>query len=204
LCQNCDEEGIVVYSFEHFADDAIAGLVHLFDLGAKAGGLVGLVAGVVLIAKTPEHVLHAVGRVEEDEEKAFGAAVELGEHHLLALVEDAVGLVEEGGFVDALVFKAGMVLCHAERGVGTDHLLEFLRVDGRGGDGKEGIIGIEVDRRDVERKVGGDVRNMEADLAADDLECRHLELDLDPGAPTAFGYFYRGRTGDLETDLAGG
>ena len=101
---------------------AIADLLHdppqhavVVDIELLDGVLVLGIGGVarsrvVVLEVAPEHVLDAIGRVEDTNQRALAQLVEGGEEHLLALAVDVVGELEKGAVVDdALVERPGVL-----------------------------------------------------------------------------------------------
>jgi hypothetical protein len=114
---------------------------------------------VARLGVAPEHVLDAVGGVEHADQGAPAQAVEGGEEHVLALAVDVVGHLEEGAVVDHSLVERPGVLGETQGRVGADPLREVGGVVARVGDGHRRLLGVEVDRRDVERDVLAHLRD---------------------------------------------
>src|SRR5262245_55903407 len=90
-----DEERLLIGARHRFADNGVAGAVMILDGAVEFGPhtVLGSLPGRMLRrAEPPEHMLHAVGRVEETEEEAFFKPVEFVQHHPLAFAQDDFAL----------------------------------------------------------------------------------------------------------------
>ena len=70
--------------------------------------------------------------------------------HRFALFADRVGLLEETLFVDDALVKRPGVLRQSQRGVDPQQLGQVGRIVAGLGNRESGILGIDVDRREVE------------------------------------------------------
>ena len=113
-----------------------------------------LLYGPPLILLREEHVLHAVGGIEDAGHHAAARAVERAEEHGLALFVGEVRLLEEGVAIDGVLVQRPGVLRHPQRGIGAEQFGQVGGVVRRVRDRQRGIFGIDVDRRRVERKLG--------------------------------------------------
>ena len=137
----------------HPAHERVVVRVQLPDGVAMRGLVAAPGCRMTRVDVAPEHVLDAIGGVEDADQAAAVEPIERGEEHLLALAVDVVGLLQERPIVGhALVERPG-VLGQAERRVGPHLLGEVRRVVRRMRDGHRRRLGIEVDGRHVEREV---------------------------------------------------
>ncbi len=140
---------------------------------------------VALLDVAPEHVLDAVGGVEDAGDGPAPLPLEGGEEHLLALAVDVVGHLEEGAVVDDALVEGPGVLGQPQGREGPDPLGEVGRVVGRVGDGHRRVLGVEVERGHVERDV---LPHLREHHPADGLHLdpgRRAEGEVDPVAQAA-------------------
>ena len=76
----------------------------------------------------PEHVLDAIGRVEDADERAALQAVEGGEEHRTPLIVDVVGLAQKRCLARDSLVQGPRVLGKAERRERTDTFREIRGV----------------------------------------------------------------------------
>src|SRR3989442_8005276 len=98
------------------------------DTPGQLRGQFAIEARVLGIAKTPQHMLKAVWRVEQNEEETFAEAVEFEEHHLLALSDDQGTLGKISLFVKAPVVEPVVIFGHPQCGVWANTLSQFFRI----------------------------------------------------------------------------
>ncbi len=215
-----DEERVGIGGFEGLCEQRVVAFVFVFDLAFVVASEIGIVQRMRFIAEAPEHVLHAVGSIEDDEEEAFAEAGEFVEHHAFAFSEDEITLLEVRGFVNAAVIERSVVFGHAERGIEAECFGEFLGHFVRPRNGEHGRGRVVVRRRNVEFDVRFELAEIDADHAGDRLQHGELEFDAEPRAPIAerdFDFFGRaigveddfflgaaGFDADLVSDVGGG
>src|SRR6202035_4483779 len=104
-----DQQRVFIGAFKHAADGLITTAIERIDLLAEIRRKIAIESGMLGIAEAPEHVLQAVGRIEQNEEEAFAEAAKFVIHHLLALVVDEIALREIIHFVEAAVVVAVVI-----------------------------------------------------------------------------------------------
>ena len=142
---------------EGLADQLVGAHVEFFDHPAVR-------AAAVLLGE--EHVLHAVGGVEDAGHYAAACAIERAEEHRLALFVSEVGLFEKGVVIDGVFVERPGVLGHAKRGICAQQFGQVGGVVAGMRDRQRGIFGVDVDGRVIERELGLDLREQEARDAA--------------------------------------
>src|SRR5947208_1567464 len=114
------------------------------------------------IAEAPEHVLHTIRRVVEQEEKSFLEAVELKTHHALAFFEYKFTLSKIGGFIKAAIVQPIVVLRHTESGEESDLCSQVFGVSRWRRNGKHRGRWIKVQSGDVELNVRFNLPNVKS------------------------------------------
>ena len=135
---------------------------------------------MIVVEVAPEHVLHAVGGVEDAGAQALLRFLERVEQHALAIVVIGVALREEGVVVENMFVQGPGVFGEAERRVGPE---EFRQINGiRDGmrDGQIGLAGIDVHRRHVDFDFGRKFLEIEAADAVRAEAHAGLELHGNP------------------------
>ena len=115
-----------------------------------------------LLQISPEHVLDPVGRVEHADHGPFTHPLERGEEHVLALPIDVVRLLEKRPVVDHPFVQSPGVLGETQRREFPELLREVGSVVVGMGDRHGGAVGIEVDRREIQRNVLARLREQHA------------------------------------------
>ena len=87
-----------------------------FDSTGEFGREIGLKARMFTIAETPQHVLHPIGRIEQDEEKAFGEAVQFKTHGAFTVAEHQFALLQIRRLVQAAIVQPIVIFRHSKRG----------------------------------------------------------------------------------------
>ena len=171
------------------ADQRIGAHVEFFDHPAVR-------AAAIFLGE--EHVLHAIGGIEDAGHHAAARAIERAEEHGLALFVSEVGLFEKGLVIDGVLVERPGVLGHAERGVCTKQFCEVGGVVAGVRNRQRGIFGIDVDGRVIERELGLDFGEQEAHDAGDRNAQRGREGQRDPRRVLAESEFVA-FAGDLES-----
>src|ERR1035441_416343 len=86
-----EEDGILIDVRERLADEGIGAHVKFFDHAA---------VGAAAVFLGEEHVLHAIGGIEDTGHDSAACAIERAEELRLALFIGEVGLFEKGGVID--------------------------------------------------------------------------------------------------------
>ncbi len=136
---------------------------------------------VVLLEVAEEHVLQAVGDVEDADHRAALDLLQRVEEHRLALGMHQVGLVEERLLVQHALVQPPGVLGQPERRVAPQQLGQVDRVGEGVRDRQRRLVGVDVDRRHVQPEVRRGLEQVEAHDAAHADTQPGLELQLDPG-----------------------
>ncbi len=154
-----DHQHVALAQLLHdLADEGVVVEVELLDRVLVRARLVPARGRVALLGVAPEHVLDAVGGVEDAGDGPAPLPLEGRQEHLLALAVDVVRHLQEGAVVDDPLVERPGVLGQPERREGPDPLGEVGRVVGRVGDGHGRVLGVEVERRHVERDVLAQLR----------------------------------------------
>ena len=109
---------------------------------------------VPLVDVAPERVLEAVGAVEDAGDQTARDLVERVEEHRLALAVHVEALLDELVVVDDVLVEGPGIFGQAERGERALLLGEVDRVHRRVADRHRRVLGIDVDRRDVQPELG--------------------------------------------------
>ena len=166
-----DQQVVLTELLHHPADQGVVVPVVVFDRPACPPRLPTLRRRVAVLHVAPEHVLDPVGRVEDAGQTPPPQSLERGEEHLLALTVDVVGLLEEGRVVRHALVERGRILREPQRGEVADPFHQVGRVVRGMGDRHRRLLGIDVDRGQVERRVLANLGQHHPGQA----------VDLDPG-----------------------
>jgi hypothetical protein len=98
----------------------------------------------------PEHVLDAVGGIEDAGAQALLRFVERVEEHALAIFVIAVRLRQKGIVIEHMLVERPRVFCEAERRIRPEKFGEINGIRHRVRDRQVGMPGIDVHRRDVD------------------------------------------------------
>ena len=175
-----DQKIVVVQLLHHPADEGVVVPVVVLDRPARPARLPTLRRRVTVLHVPPEHVLDAVGRVEDAGEGTAAQALERGEEHLLPLAVDVIGLLEEGRVVRHALVERGGVLREPQRGEVANPFRQVGRVVRGMGDRHRRLLGIDVDCRQVERRVLAGLRQHHPGQAVDLDARRGAELETHP------------------------
>ena len=143
---------------ESLADEGIGAHVKFFDHTA---------VGAAAVFLREEHVLHAVGGIEDAGHDPAACAIERAEELGLALFVNEIGLFEKGGVIDGVLVERPGVFGHAKRGIRTKQFGEVGGVVAGVRDGQRRIFGVDIDGRVIQRKLRLDFREQEAHDAGD-------------------------------------
>ena len=161
---------------DRLADEVVHAAVEVADdVAAVEDALFGP-GGVAIVDVAPEGVLETVGAVEDADDQPARDLVDRVEEHRLALAVGVEALLDELVVVDDVLVQRPGVLGEAERREGPLFLRQVLREDGRISDRHRGLLGVDVDGRDVEAEFGLGVQEQEL---ADPV---HLDPRRDPEA----------------------
>ena len=146
----------------------------------------------------PEHVLDAVGRIEDAYERATVEPIECRVQHRLALAVDVIRLPQERRIVgDAFVEGPG-VFGQSQRREGSDAGSQVARVVRRMRDRHRRALGVEVDGRQVEREVLAALGEQQPRQAGDGNAGHSRKRQRDPRTQFALRHGYaRGADRDI-------
>ena len=148
-----DQQIVVAQLLHHPTDQGVVVPVVVFDRPAVPAGLPPRSGRVAVLHVAPEHVLDAVGGVEDAGQTPPPQALQSGEEHLLPLTVDVVRLLEEGRIVRHALVERGRVLRQTQSGEVADPFRQVGRVVRRMRDRHRRLLGVDVDGRQVERGV---------------------------------------------------
>ena len=120
----------------------------------------------------PEHVLHAVGAVEDADAQALRHLVQAVEEHRLALAIDVQALPQEVLVVEDVLVQAPGVFRQAQRGERPLPIGQIDRIDRRVADRQRRVFRIDVHGRDVKLEFGLGAQQQEA-ADAGNVHARH-------------------------------
>ena len=137
------------------------------------------------IREAPHHVLDAVGGFDHADEQVPVVRVDAVENHLRPIVEGAVQILHERGFVHPAFVERPRRFGPAERPVSADALVEIACEGWRRRDRQRGSVRLPVHRRHVELQLlpGVDQIHLRHPVQAD--EEIDPEVEIDPSAPLA-------------------
>src|SRR5579864_4118424 len=145
-----DHQSLVISELERLSDDAVDAAVRFLDrLAQRRVWRPAAVRWVFRLAAPPEHVLHAVGCIEQAIEQAGVEPPQLVDHHRLALAPRVVALRQERLFAESLVTQPDVVLDQPRRVKSSHGLGELPGIFRWCADREQRSARVEVDRRGV-------------------------------------------------------
>ena len=135
-----------------------------------------------LVQIAEEHVLDAIAGVEHARHDAPRRLFQRIAEHRLALVHQVVGLCEKVAAGDDAFVQRPRVLRHPERRIQAEQLRQVGRVERRMADGQRGLLRIDLNRRDIQRKLGFGLRHQKARDTVYPNPQRGVERQPDPGS----------------------
>ena len=201
----------------HLADDRVHLLVGLEDRVAPLRRPLGGVERALGVEVAVHHVLHPVGELEVVDQQVPVVVAEQAVEHLRELVRGVVDVLEEGLLVDRAVGHRPGVDRPADGLEQPEAPGQVVDEAARGGDGEQRrqVLGIELDRRQVEAHLGVERQQAEAADAVEldqrveregeahpvaplpRLELEVLAGDVDPQRRAVGGDGQRHRDGDV-------
>ena len=191
-----DQEIVVAQLLHHPADQGVVVPVVVLDRPALPARLAPVRRRMAVLRVAPEHVLDAVGGVEDAGETAPPQTLQGGEEHLLALAVDVVGLRQERRVVGDALVQRGRVFGQAESREVADPLRQVRRVVRGMGDRHRRLLRVDVDRGQVERRVLGGLGQHHPGQAVDLDAGRGAKLETHPAgqlSPSEFDRLARHR-----------
>ena len=95
MIRNHHQHVVLAEPLEDLADERVVLLVEIPDRILVLGRLAAARRRVPRVDVPPEHVLDAIGRVEDAHERSAAQPIERGEEHRAALAIDVVGLLQK-------------------------------------------------------------------------------------------------------------
>ena len=175
-----DQQRVVVDLLHHPADQLVHPHVQLTQHVLVTLGVLARVGRMIVLEIAKEHVLQAVGDIEDAGHRPPSGLLHRIEQHLLALVMDQVGQFEEGLLVQHALVQPPGVLGQTQRGITTQRLGKIDRIGERVRDGQRRLVRIDVDRCHVELQMRRRLLEVETADALHRVVQRRTERQFDP------------------------
>ena len=143
------EQSFIVDLLDNAADELVHAVVEFLNHVRALVARNVTRRGMIFFEITPEHVLHAVGRVEHAGAETLLCFAERVEEHAFAVFMVRVALRQERVVVENFFVESPGIFGKAKRRVRTKHFCQIDRVRDWMRDGQVGTRGIDVDRSDI-------------------------------------------------------
>ena len=152
--QHHEQRGVVFAPGHGPANQLIHADIQIFNGGLKSDGNLGGARRMGLVKISPEHVLDAVGSIEDTDAKTFRNFIKSVKKHRFPFPVDVGALLQKMFVFENLLAESPSILGQPECRIGALLLGEIDRIDSRITNRHSGMFGVKMDGGHVEIKLG--------------------------------------------------